>query len=411
MTFAAMIAGLGEGSLLVLLGLLPISKAAIEICVPLMVLSWGVLQWRERGRQSVWRTPAGRICLIALLGYLEICALSVLTSTYPELSARGLTRKTLEYALAFLAAADVVVRPGVAPRCVRVLLVSACVVGVDAIAQEVLGKDLLRGHALASYGRMTGPYENPIDLGTYLAVIIPVLIACLWRVRVRDRWWLSGLLVMLVGCLIRTASQGAWLSLGVALGLMGLGIRRVRRFLLVGGGGALAVIGGYLLTHRHLLQTVQVIGLGVQDRWVMWQAAWRMMQDRPWLGVGLNTFMANYLSYWVGGERQPRYAHNCFLQIGAEIGLVGLVGFVVFLGVMLWIWWRAARWLADAQPTRMWLIGLGTGLMGFLAQSAFDTNLYALRQAVLFWTLAGMATGFALHHTRDRYPLRTGMAS
>jgi hypothetical protein len=37
------------------------------------------------------------------------------------------------------------------------------------------------------------------------------------------------------------------------------------------------------------------------------------------------------------------------------------------------------------------------GLTGFVLQSAIDTNFYALRQAALFWTLAGLGLALSLN--------------
>ena len=44
---------------------------------------------------------------------------------------------------------------------------------------------------------------------------------------------------------------------------------------------------------------------------------------------------------------------------------------------------------------RMRPLGMSVGLIVFLAQSAVDTNFYALRHATLFWTLAGLSTRLA----------------
>ena len=140
--------------------------------------------------------------------------------------------------------------------------------------------------------------------------------------------------------------------------------------------------------------------IGISDRMFMWRSAWHMIQDRPWLGQGLNTFMANYLKYWVGGEQQPRYAHNCFLQTAAETGILGLLTFMVFLGGMVWLWWRSRSAGSEARCSMPLQVALAAGLIGFLVQSAFDTNLYALRHATLFWTLAGLTTGLSVHALR-----------
>jgi O-antigen ligase len=132
--------------------------------------------------------------------------------------------------------------------------------------------------------------------------------------------------------------------------------------------------------------------MGTKDRLHMWQAALRMIQDRPILGQGVNTFMANYLDFWVGGERQPRYAHNCYLQIAAETGLIGLAAFAGMIVAASRRVWSALRVKAAAATL---LAGLAAGLLAFLVHAGYETNFFSMRQAALFWTLGGLAVGMS----------------
>ena len=128
----------------------------------------------------------------------------------------------------------------------------------------------------------------------------------------------------------------------------------------------------------------------------MWQTAWRMIQARPIFGHGLNTFMANYMSYVAGPTQGPAYAHNCFLQITAETGVLGLAAFLWFLWTLFSSGWQAIKNpSSQAEVFKPFLAGVLAALIAFLVQSAFDTNLYSLRQAVLFWSLSGLAVGLS----------------
>jgi O-antigen ligase len=169
--------------------------------------------------------------------------------------------------------------------------------------------------------------------------------------------------------------------------------RRIRRygFMLLALLGIAGVLG--LSATGRLALTLAPSDVGTVDRWDMWQAAVGMIRDRPFLGHGINTFMANYLDYWVGGEQVPRYAHNCFLQMAAETGFIGLWAFLWLLGVLISCLMQA---LKRADPRRrMLLLGFLAGLLAFILQAAVDTNFYAMRQAVLFWALAGLALGMS----------------
>lgn len=376
-----------EGGWYALLLLLPFSKAAIEILFGVMLLGWviayaGPQAWRK----SVWSHPEARALWWPLASCLAIGALSISVSAFPEISLRGWIGKHLEYACLFLMAADIARPARSVRRSVVILLVSALFVSLDSLLQLWLGRDPVRWHTIEYYGRMTGPYENPNDLGTYLMVVIPVAISQLAH---PHRWWrvaVCCILSLAASCLVLTGAAGAIAGLLVAVIYMGAANRTARRWVLLTVGTSLVLVGGVLGILKDSLRA------GIGDRWLMWQAAWRMWGDRPWLGHGVNTFMANYLQYYVGGERQPKYAHNCYLQVAAETGLLGLLAFGWLLVALVTLLVRGAWQAADAQRRHV-LLGMGAGLMAFLVQSAVDTNFYALRQAALFWGWSGLAVG------------------
>jgi O-antigen ligase len=239
---------------------------------------------------------------------------------------------------------------------------------------------------------MTGPYENPIDLATYLMMLLLLLFGYGLAGRQR-RWPILTLGAALVACLARTEATGAWLGIGVGIVAMMCASARMRWHALALL-GLVGLAGVLFLKHTgrfgDLLSPAEI---GKVDRWAMWQAALGMIQDRPLFGHGVNTFMSNYLDYWVGGEHQPRYAHNCYLQMTAETGLAGLVTFLWLLGCLFERLVAALRRLR--RNDQMLLVGALASLVAFVIHSAVDTNFYSLRQAALFWTIAGLTLGWS----------------
>ncbi len=392
------IAATEEGSLYVLLFLLPFSKAAIEVTSVIWIVAWVIERLHPRGRaNTVWLRKELRTVAFWLVAYLGACAVSTIVSDYPALSLKGFVGKWLQYLFLFVVAADLGSRVRVIDRTLRVIAASACFVLVEAVTQELLGRGIFRGFPRNIFGRMTGPYENPIDLATYLMVISLILLTFALTQRRGKRLALAVLLGSLFLCLARTTAVGAWLGFGIGLAVVIIGYSGIRRyapmFL-----GTLVLIGGFFL-HRvgRLGRFFSLSDVGRVDRWAMWQAAIGMIRDRPLFGHGVNTFMANYLKYWVGGERQPRYAHSCYLQVAAETGVVGLVAFVGLLGA---IGVQLCRGLQElTKEARLLLLGFSAGLLAFVVQSGVDTNFYALRQVALFWVLAGLAVGLSIKPT------------
>jgi O-antigen ligase len=309
------------------------------------------------------------------------------------LSVRGFIGKWLEYLLYFIIVADVAARPKVVERSLQALAWGAASVFLEAISQERYGYGFFFNYRLDFFGRMTGPYENPIDLATYLMVIIPTLLAFAVVSRKPSRWPLWGVLLLLSVCLVRTKAVGAWLGIGVGLLVMILlktPVRKPALILLM----TLALSGGAVLSLGGRFEAVLSLSdIGMVDRWHMWQAALKMIGERPVFGFGLNTFMANYLDHWVGGQQLPRYAHNCYLQVAAETGLPGLL---TFLALLYLFFARVVVELRRLRPNdQSVLVGLTAGLLAFAVQAAVDTNFYALRQAALFWVLAGLSLGLS----------------
>lgn len=380
--------------------LIPFSNAAVELCFPVLLVLW-LLGWKRLPNQKVF----------LLLGlYVAICAASVVTSSYPRLSLTGLIGKTLEYALLFVIAADLVDQPQVCRRAVRALLAAGGLVVLYGFLQEwaiykALYKsqaaDPIRGFTL-DYVRMVGPYKNPNDLATFL--MVTGLIATGWILKPRTTRVPAVLLILtalLIGCMVWTRSLGAMLGLFGGLAFLGV-IHQKRKGILFVFLGLTAAVGAlFLFVSPDSLRQVPLSDVASHDRTSMWKTAWVMIVDRPLLGHGLNTFMANYSRYAPDAGQNPAYAHNCFLQITAETGLIGLAAFGLFLaglgrtiGAALKTDVAPAEFLQE-PALRSALGGIAAGLLAFLIQSAFDTNLYALRQAVLFWTLAGVAVGMS----------------
>lgn len=68
-----------------------------------------------------------------------------------------------------------------------------------------------------------------------------------------------------------------------------------------------------------------------------WSAARAMIADRPFTGVGLTSFGPAFPSY---SEFHPREAHNTFLQISAESGLIAGFSYLAIVGFSLFALWR-----------------------------------------------------------------------
>ena len=81
-------------------------------------------------------------------------------------------------------------------------------------------------------------------------------------------------------------------------------------------------------------------------RFEVWTSSINMFKDYPAIGVGIGQWRTKYEeSYCLPSENQPLYhAHNNFIQLLSEVGILGLLGVLIFYGYMVIdnakIWYR-----------------------------------------------------------------------
>jgi O-antigen ligase len=127
----------------------------------------------------------------------------------------------------------------------------------------------------------------------------------------------------------------------------------------------------------------------VSVRMVMWKATGRMIFDRPFSGVGAGAWEVDAPLYQAAGSQLETdyYAHNEFLQLLAEYGLVGwaaLIGLLSYLARSAWRSWR------DRSPQ-----GMEEGSLRAVALSSL-LALLIVSCAGFPWRLATTGAMFAL---------------
>jgi putative inorganic carbon (HCO3(-)) transporter len=285
----------------------------------------------------------------------------------------------------------------------------------------------LRGHGpehfeiLGRFYRAYGTFEQPNPYAGFLGLSLPLALGVvigqlaagpltprsLLRGLVRIRTLLAlGAAFLIAAALVMSWSRGAWL--GAAAGLLGmlaflprrrgLGLLLVVVLVLAGwialrGGFVPGAIAERLTGFAEYTQFQDARGADVTpenyavlERMAHWQAALSMADEHPWLGVGFGNYEAAYGDYALLNWPYPLgHAHNYYLNILAEVGIIGLGAYLAFWGVVVWMNLRLLRQLPYPQR------GVALGLMGAwihlsthqLVDKLFVNNIYLHLGALL----------------------------
>ncbi len=380
------VGGLLASAVVVSLGL-----ALKESAVAIAIIAW--LIHKSTAPRAALPSVAWPLGLWFLAGILSLAHTVDLHA-----SLRGLLKMIKTIGIMLVAADCLRTKPRVQALAIAVLI-GASLVSLDAFAQGVLGHDVWRhlpaGDAPGGLRRLTAGYSHANNLATNLISTLPVCLAvALGALSAAYRRWAWGLVAALGIILVLTFSRSGALGLGVGLALFCIA-RRAWKSL---GGLAIAALVGWLLLPAPIRAWVTT-----QPSWIhvlaqplrleIWQAALNMIRAHPMFGVGVNTFVLNYARYNLPTDTLlSAYAHNQYLHMAAELGLVGLGAFLWLL-VRTFGLWRRLLAHPDADM-RLMAIGLGCGLAAFCTQGLLESALYAPR-VVYVWLWIGALFGMA----------------
>ncbi|MCX6021005.1 MAG: O-antigen ligase family protein [Chloroflexi bacterium] len=383
---------------LVPLGVGSLGAGGVELALAAAALSWAI-------RTFTFGTPVRLPAVLIPLGlWTAFAALSV-TVALNQRDALKETFKWAELGLAVLLSANLAGnRTGR-----RILLAAILTAGAAEAALGAYqfftrtGPDgfLIGERFLRAYGT----FGQPNPFAGYLALILPLLLAlALGKPGAPAPSWRLRSLLAAAGTLMLAAvgmslSRGAWIALAGAVAVVlalhsGTG-RRILGVsflaaLLVAVFGAVGALPPELLSRleivtqylqlfdaRHVTLTPQNFAL--VERMAIWQAAAAMSSDHPVLGVGIGNFDAFYLAYALRGWLDlPGHAHNVYLTLLAETGVIGLAvycaAYLALAVSVLRAWRRALRpdAPADAYP---WAVG-ALGMLAALTLHNLLDSLY-----------------------------------
>lgn len=289
------------------------------------------------------------------------------------------------------------------------MVVEALWWGATGMAVYALYLFFFTGYSITAEGvhRALGVYGSPNNLALLLERVAPILLAVTafgWSAgspRHAMRRWSYGLALLInMAALLLTFSRGA-LWLGLPAAVLFIGVMRGRRVL----AAALVALGVVVASALPLLGSdrLRLLFSGESGtsffRLRVWQSAWTMLREHPWLGVGPDNFLYQYRTRYMLPDawQEPNlsHPHNILLDLATRLG-VGSLALFLWLQVSFW---RLAlplyRTLGEGHR-RALMLGLMASMLAGLAHGLVDHALFLVDLAYIFCLTLAVVANTAL---------------
>jgi O-antigen ligase len=254
--------------------------------------------------------------------------------------------------------------------------------------------------------RITGTTADPTTFAQYLCLFLPIpLSIALFSSNIYKR--MSAFLLYLFGSLVLFHTITRMGIIGIALGssilffLYVLQMPSKSKALMISSFAAAIIITFAMINWETVSSRFLADDLGsAASRIPLDIAAFRMIQDKPFLGVGLNNFVLISRKYGLSESLSISPVHNVYLFFAAETGIPGLL-------ILLYFIIEVYKKLIFVMKSRFQLsifAGILSGITSLLVISMVDTgfkNDLALWNSL--WLLMGLVVAssrFASHQIR-----------
>ncbi len=405
--------GNGREALLALLIIFtPLARGTVEVwavtlvcCVAIAVAALELTTMLRVGRIRLRRTPLDLPTGL----FLTLACLSAWFSVYPYASRIQLYRLFV-YAVVFKALVN---RRGHRRELLRLVWLIVLFGGLYATAGLTMGEGRFLGFRSFSDGDygISLTFVNPNHFAGYLGMVTWLGVGLALSGGGAKRVLCLALAIYMAVAALFSLSRGG--ACGLAAGFTfflfaaAQGCNRRRNLLLICAflGLVLVVASGLgigpVLDRLDTLRTPLVTG---EARIEFWRGALGMIAARPWLGSGPGTYV------WASGSYQTErsagfvinHAHNDYVELAAEIGLVGLAAGLWGLGVLLFGGLQRVRAEEDRQ---LQAIGLGAlaACVGLLVHAGVEFNAHIPANALLFVVCAALVFGASPGSGRREY--------
>ena len=401
---------------------LPAKGMIAEVLIVLALMFWG-LKIINKEELNFTPTPLN----FPILSFISICLLSLIWSNSFFVSLKELPLFLAGPLFYFLITNNINNERQI-NRILNILLIVGGLFGIYGIFQYN-GIDF--PFWVGNIGRQNvfGLFGNVNYFAEYLIVPLPIAVSLFFATQNKFKKILLLIVILAIGTsLIVTFTRGSYLSFGVSFIFMSFLflISRGKNFIKRNKKIFIAILGIIIITTslfiipnplnksgtaiERIKSRISISQLtqdySIKRRIATWKYTVLMIKDHPLLGSGIGTFKYNTLKYqaefFAQGENRSLYphgfadkAHNEYLQLWAEIGIVGLGIFIWLIISYFSYGLKILRKIKDEYRQGI-IIGLMGAVVAVLVDGIFGFPLHLPATIVLFWLALGLTVAVGL---------------
>ena len=401
---------------------IPAKEMIAEVLIVLGLMFWG-LKIINKEELKFTSTPLN----FPILSFISICILSLIWSNSFFIS---LTELPLFLAgpLLYFVITNSINDERQINRILEILLIVGSLFGIYGIFQYN-GIDFSFWARNIGRQQVFGLFGNVNYFAEYLIVPLPIAVSLFFASRNKFKKILLLIAILAMGTsLIVTFTRGSYLSFGVSLIFMfflflisrGKNFIKNNKKIFIIALVTIIIITFLFVIPNPLNESDTVISkiksrisitqisqdFSFKRRIATWKFTGMMIKDHPLIGSGIGTFKYNTLRYqaefFEQGENRSLYphgfadkAHNEYLQLWAEIGIVGLGIFIWLIISYFSYGLKILRRIKDGYRQGV-IIGLMGAMMAVLVDGIFGFPLHLPATIVLFWLALGLTVAVGL---------------
>jgi len=230
-----------------------------------------------------------------------------------------------------------------------------------------------------SLRRASSTFNQPNILGDYIIMFIPLVLLLLFKYKSPLYLLVS---IISLTALVFSFSRGAVAGFLAATALFFRQNKKTLRILVFSTVFFLIII----ILQLSVISPIIDKGISLQGRFEIFKESLNLIKENPLFGTGLGTFRTvNNLE--IGAENDIHHAHNIYLQIAVERGLIALL---VFLALLFVFYRESLATPPDGEYLHLIKQALLIGITAVLIHGLVDYPFYNQRIALLFWMLVGI---------------------